>query len=93
MRAHRISWRVEVGALWWFIKFIVVVAVALVGAVFAMENSQPLTVSFILFNSPEISLGFWLLLFLSAGTLLGIFASSVIIASYRRKLARATKKD
>jgi uncharacterized integral membrane protein len=62
-----------VGALWWFIKFIVVVAVALVGAVFAMENSQPLTVSFILFNSPEISLGFWLLLFLSAGTLLGYF--------------------
>jgi hypothetical protein len=24
---------------------------------------------------------------------LGIFASSLIIASYRRKLARATKKD
>ena len=81
------------GSLWWFIKFILVIAVALVGAVFAMENSQPLTVSFILFNSPEISLGFWLLVFLSVGTLLGIFASSVIIASYRRKLARVTKKD
>ncbi len=81
------------GSLWWFIKFLLVVAVALLGAIFAMENSQPLSISFILFNSPEISLGFWLLLFLSAGTLLGIFASSVIIASYRRKLARATKKD
>jgi putative membrane protein len=82
-----------VGSLWWLIKFLLVVAVALLGAIFAMENSQPLSISFILFNSPEISLGFWLLLFLSAGTLLGIFASSVIIASYRRKLARATKKD
>jgi putative membrane protein len=81
-----------VGSLWWFIKFILVIAVALVGAVFAMENSQPMGVSFILFNGPEISLGFWLLVFLSVGTLLGIFASSVIIASYRRKLARATKK-
>lgn len=81
------------GSLWWFIKFLLVVAVALLGAIFAMENSQPLSISFILFNSPEISLGFWLLLFLSAGTLLGIFASSVIIASYRRKLARAIKKD
>lgn len=81
------------GSLWWLIKFLLVVAVALLGAIFAMENSQPLSISFILFNSPEISLGFWLLLFLSAGTLLGIFASSVIIASYRRKLARATKKD
>ncbi|HAZ95348.1 MAG TPA: DUF1049 domain-containing protein [Porticoccaceae bacterium] len=70
-----------------------VVAIALVGAMFAMENSQPLAVNFIMFNSPEISLGLWLILFLAAGTLLGILASSLIIASYRRKLARATKKD
>jgi uncharacterized integral membrane protein len=38
-------------------------------------------------------LGLWLILFLATGTVLGIFASSLIIASYRRKLARATKKD
>ena len=80
------------GSLWWFIKFLLVVAVALLGAIFGYASFF-LCISFILFNSPEISLGFWLLLFLSAGTLLGIFASSVIIASYRRKLARATKKD
>ncbi|MDA9091009.1 LapA family protein [Porticoccaceae bacterium] len=80
-------------ALWLFIKFLMVVAIALVGAMFAMENSQPLAVNFIMFNSPEISLGLWLILFLAAGTLLGILASSLIIASYRRKLARATKKD
>jgi len=82
-----------VRALWLFIKFLMVVAIALVGAMFAMENSQPLAVNFIMFNSPEISLGLWLILFLAAGTLLGILASSLIIASYRRKLARATKKD
>jgi putative membrane protein len=70
-----------------------VVAIALVGAMFAMENSQPLGVNFIMFSSPEISLGLWLIIFLVAGTLLGILASSLIIASYRRKLARATKKD
>ena len=80
-------------ALWLFIKFLMVVAIALVGAMFAMENSQPLAVNFIMYNSPEISLGLWLILFLAAGTLLGILASSLIIASYRRKLARATKKD
>ena len=80
-------------ALWLFIKFLMVVAIALVGAMFAMENSQPLAVNFIMFNSPEISLGLWLILFLAAGTLLGILASSLIIASYRRKLARAIKKD
>ena len=70
-----------------------VVAIALVGAMFAMENSQPLGVNFIMFSSPEISLGLWLIIFLVAGTLLGILASSLIFASYRRKLARATKKD
>ena len=80
-------------ALWLFIKFLMVVAIALLGAMFAMENSQQLAVNFILFSSPEISLGLWLILFLAAGTLLGILASSLIIASYRRKLARATKKD
>jgi len=82
-----------VRALWLFIKFLMVVAIALVGAMFAMENSQPLGVNFIMFSSPEISLGLWLIIFLVAGTLLGILASSLIIASYRRKLARATKKD
>ena len=80
-------------ALWLFIKFLLVVAIALVGAMFAMENSQQLAVNFILFSSPEISLGLWLILFLAVGTLLGILAGSLIIASYRRKLARATKKD
>ena len=80
-------------ALWLFIQFIVVVAIALVGALFAMENSQLISVNFVLLSSPAISLGLWLLIFLALGTLLGIFASSVIIANYRRKLNRALKKD
>jgi putative membrane protein len=80
-------------ALWLFIKFLMVLTIALIGAMFAMENSQQLSVNFGLVNSPELSLGLWLILFLATGTVLGIFASSLIIASYRRKLARATKKD
>ena len=80
-------------ALWLFVQFIVVVAIALVGALFAMENSQLTSVDFVLFSTPAISLGLWLLIFAASGTLLGIFASSVIIANYRRKLIRALKKD
>ncbi|MGB1244102.1 MAG: lipopolysaccharide assembly protein LapA domain-containing protein [Porticoccaceae bacterium] len=80
-------------ALWLFVQFIVVVAIALVGALFAMENSQLTSVDFVLFSTPAISLGLWLLIFAASGTLLGIFASSVIIANYRRKLKRALKKD
>ena len=80
-------------ALWLFIKFLMVVAIALVGAMFAMENSQLVTVNFVVFSSPAISLGLWLLLFLATGTILGIITSSLIIGSYRRKLRRALKKD
>ena len=80
-------------ALWLFLKCLMVIAIALIGAMFAMENSQQLSVNFVLVNSPEISLGLWLILFLAAGTVLGIFASLLAIASYRHKLARATKKD
>ena len=80
-------------AIWLFIKAIVVITVALIGAMFALENSQQLSVNFILFASPEISIGLWLVLFFSAGTLLGVLASSVIIANYRRKLNRTVNKD
>lgn len=80
-------------ALWMFIKFLLIVAVALIGALFAMENSQQLSVNFLLVSSPEIAFGLWLLIFLAVGALLGILASSMIIASYRRKLARAKKQD
>ena len=80
-------------ALWLFVQFILVVAIALMGALFAMENSQLVTVNFVVFSSPAISLGLWLLLFLATGTILGILTSTLIIGSYRRKLRRALKKD
>ena len=80
-------------ALWLFVQFILVVAIALMGALFAMENSQLVTVNFVVFSSPAISLGLWLLLFLATGTILGIITSSLIIGSFRRKLRRALKKD
>ena len=80
-------------ALWLFVQFILFVAIALMGALFAMENSQLVTVNFVVFSSPAISLGLWLLLFLATGTILGIITSSLIIGSYRRKLRRALKKD
>ena len=83
----------NVRALWLFVQFILVVAIALMGALFAMENSQLVTVNFVVFSSPAISLGLWLLLFLTTGTILGIITSSLIIGSYRRKLRRALKKD
>jgi|TARA_B110000503_G_C6802740_1_gene271794 uncharacterized integral membrane protein len=82
-----------VGAVWTLIKFLLLLAIAAVGALFALENSQQVTVDFILFQSTAMSLGLWLMIFLVAGCLLGLLASSVLITYYRRKLARAGKRD
>ena len=81
------------GAVWTLIKFLLLLAIAAIGALFALENSQQVTVDFILFHSTSLSLGLWLIIFLLVGCLLGLLASSVLITYYRRKLARAAKRD
>lgn len=80
-------------AVWTLIKFLILLAIAAVGALFALENSQQLSIDFIVFQSATLSLGLWLMIFLVAGCLLGLLASSVLITYYRRKLARAAKRD
>lgn len=76
-----------------FIKIILLFAVALVGALFALHNKQLLSVDFVYFNGPEISLGLWLILFLMFGALLGIVFSSLMVGTYRRKLGRFKQRD
>jgi putative membrane protein len=76
-----------------FFKAILLFAIALVGALFALHNKQPISVDFIYFRGPEISLGLWLMLFLMFGALLGVVVSSLMIGSYRRKLGRFKKRD
>lgn len=80
-------------ALWTLIKFLLLLAIAAVGALFALENSQQVDIDFVLFQSTALSLGLWLMIFLVAGCVLGLLASSVLITYYRRKLARAAKRD
>ena len=78
--------------IWLFLKFLMIISLAILGAFFAMENSQILDVSFILIDGPSLSAGVWMLIFLTVGSFLGMFASSALIISYRRKLACATKE-
>ena len=75
-----------------FLKFLLVIGVAILGAVFAMENSQLLTVSFFLIDGPNLSAGVWMIIFLAMGSFLGMLSSSALMISYRRKLSRATKE-
>ena len=44
-------------------------------------------------DGPSLSAGVWLIIFLAVGCILGLLASSIVIFSYRQKLARAAKKD
>jgi uncharacterized integral membrane protein len=76
-----------------FVKAILLLAVAMVGALFALYNKQPTSVDFIYIRGPEISLGLWLMLFLMFGALLGVLVSSLMVGSYRRKLGRFKKRD
>lgn len=80
-------------ALWLLIKCLMAIAIAAIGAMFALRNNQNLSIDFILLRSPEISLGLWLLIFLFVGSFLGLLASSFIIGTYRRKLAQFKKGD
>jgi putative membrane protein len=80
-------------ALWMLVKFLLVLAIIVVGAMFAMENNQLVSVDFVLLQSATMSLGLWLMIFLAVGCLLGLLASSVLITYYRRQLSRALKKD
>ena len=77
--------------IWLFIKFLLILAVAMVGAFFALENSQSLGVNFIFINGPTMSVGVWLLVFFASGVFLGMLASSVMVLSYRRKLTKVSK--
>ncbi|MDG1694574.1 MAG: LapA family protein [Porticoccaceae bacterium] len=76
-----------------FFKAILLFAIALVGALFALHNKQAMSVDFIYFRGPEISLGLWLMLFLMFGALLGVVVSSLMVGSYRRKLGHFKKRD
>ena len=76
-----------------FFKAILLFAIALVGALFALHNKQPLSVDFIYFHGPEISCGLWLMVFLMLGALLGVVVSSLMVGRYRRKLGRFKKRD
>jgi len=83
----------QVRALWMLVKFLLMLAIVIVGAMFAMENNQLVDVDFILLQSATMSLGLWLMIFLTVGCLLGLLASSVLITYYKRQLVRALKKD
>ena len=72
------------------LKIILFVILVAIGAMFALENNVNLSVNLLLFKGPNLTSGVWLIIFLLAGTILGILASSAS-QLFRRKKSRKKK--
>ena len=73
-------------------RLLLLMLVVLLGATFALYNDQPVSLSFVLFETLEVSFGLWLLVFLFAGVLLGIGSSAVALFQYRRRWTRVNRQ-
>ena len=56
------------------------------------KTDHPVRLNFVFFESASLSLGFWLLIFLFLGSILGIGSSSIILIRYKRLIAKMKKK-
>ncbi len=78
------------------LQWLVVIAVAALGGLFALANDQPLAVDLLVVVSPQWSSGIWLLVTLAAGVAVGF---SLAAGQYRwrglrsRLRAGASKKS
>jgi uncharacterized integral membrane protein len=62
-----------------------------IGAIFAIFNDEQISVNFVFLQASHASIGFWLLLFMFVGVLLGIFSSSLMVFRYYRIFLRSKK--
>ena len=85
-------WGLNVAALYRLVRFILLVGTAFLGATFALFNNHPVKLNFVFFESASLSLGFWLIVFLFLGTILGVGSSSVILIRYKRLIAKMKQK-
>ena len=85
-------WGLNVTALYRLVRFILFLGTAFLGATFALFNNHPVRLDFVFFESASLSLGFWLIVFLFLGSILGLGSSSVILIRYKRLIAKMKKK-
>lgn len=59
------------------VYLLVVIPAAVAGLLFVIENPAPVELRFLLWRSPQLSIGIWLLLALSMGLVVGVVAGSI----------------
>lgn len=72
---------------------IILLAVLLVGILFAVNNQQPMPLNLIWIELPAVSLSVWLLGALTCGVLLGMLAMSGVYLRLRALLTRAQRHN
>ena len=75
------------------LKIILFVILVAIGAMFALENNVNISVNLLLLKGPNLTSGVWLTIFLLAGTILGILASSVSHLFRRKKTSTKKRKE
>jgi len=63
-----------------------------IGILFVARNDESASVDFLLFQTPELSVGLWLLLSLAFGALLGVLLSSFSLLRLRVRNRRLAKE-
>ena len=86
-------WGLNLAALYRLVRLILLLGTAFLGATFALFNNDPVRLDFVFFESASLSLGFWLIVFLFLGSILGIGSSSVILIRHKRLIAKMKKKN
>ncbi|MEQ6889446.1 LapA family protein [Halomonas sp. CS7] len=72
---------------------IILLAVLLIGILFAVNNQQTLPLNLIWIELPAVSLSVWLLASLTVGVLLGMIAMSGVYLRLRTLLTRAQRHN
>ena len=75
------------------LKIILFVILVAIGAMFALENNVNLSVNLLLLKGPNLTSGVWLIIFLLAGIILGVLASSASQLFRRKRTSTKKRKE
>lgn len=75
-----------------FISIVLLLAVVLLGLLFALENNTPISVELFIVQFEEHSVAFWLISAFSLGGVFGLFASSYSLWRMRARLLLVNRK-
>jgi putative membrane protein len=75
----------------WVLTILIVGSAVVLGALFSLQNSEPVALDLLLIQLSPKALSIWLLLALGAGGFLGLLVSMAIILSYKARLGKAER--